>query len=154
MNNIFLGANDPLLYNNTNPYNQTVQDKIDPQRYDYAMRMRQMPDKLSELDQKLKNLNQSVLQELENDFEFKDLSSTLQSAVQAEIMNLVRHQINCNQEAVKNIERQLLIIKSVEAKTSAQEKKNMAELNEYLQNYSNITFDEFKKLKAENHESR
>lgn len=154
MNNIFLGTNDPLLYNNPNQYNQAIADKIDQQRYEYVSRMRQVPDKLSELDDRMKNLSQSSITELENDFEFKDLSSTLQATIQAELMNLVRQQINYNPEAVKNIERQLLIIKSVESKTAAAEKKSMAELNDYLNNYSNMTFDEYKKLKSEVYENR
>lgn len=155
MNNIFLGSNDPLLYNNpNNPYNQNINEKIEQQRYDYMIRSRQLPDKLNELDEKIKNLNPATLRELENDFEFKDLSNTLQATIQAELMNLVRQQINYNPEIVKNIERQLVIIKSVEAKTDAEEKKNMAELNDYLQNYSNMTFDEYKKLKLNAYENR
>lgn len=155
MNNIFLGSNDPLLYNNpNNPYNQNISEKIEQQRYDYMIRSRQLPDKLNELDEKIKNLNPATLRELENDFEFKDLSNMLQATIQAELMNLVRQQINYNPEIVKNIERQLVIIKSVEAKTDAEEKKNMAELNDYLQNYSNMTFDEYKKLKLNAYENR
>lgn len=155
MNNIFLGGNDPLLYSNSNnPYNQNIAEKIDQQRYDYMIRSRQLPDKLNELDEKIKNLSPATLQELENDFEFKDLTNTLQATIQAELMNLVRQQINYNPETIKNIERQLVIIKAAEAKTSANEKKNMAELNDYLQNYSNMTFDEYKKLKSEAYESR
>ena len=118
------------------------------------IRSRQLPDKLNELDEKMKNLSAATLQELENDFEFKDLTNTLQATIQAELMNLVRQQINYNPETIKNIERQLVIIKTAEAKTSATEKRNMAELNDYLQNYSNMTFDEYKKLKSEAYESR
>lgn len=150
MNNIFLGTNDPLLYNNyPNQYQQTINDKIEQQKYEYAIRSRQQPDKLNELDEKMKNLSQTTIKYLENDFEFKDLSATLQATIQAELMNLVRQQINYNPEAVKNIERQLLLIKNAENKTNAEEKKNMEELNEYIKNYSNMTFDEYKKLKAE-----
>lgn len=150
MNNIFLGANDPLLYNGyPNQYQQTINDKIEQQKYEYAVRSRQYPDKLNELDERMKNLSPAAVKYLENDFEFNDLSATLQSTIQAELMNLVRQQINYNPEAVKNIERQLLLIKSAESKTQAEEKKNMEELNEYIKNYSNMTFDEYKKLKAE-----
>ena len=150
MNNIFLGTNDPLLYNGySNQYPQTFNDKIEQQKYEYALRNRQHPDKLNELDEKMKNLSQQTIKYLENDFEFKDLSATLQATIQAELMNLVRQQINYNPEAVKNIERQILLFKNAENTTNAEEKKNMEELNEYIKNYSNMTFDEYKKLKAE-----
>lgn len=153
MNNIFLPSNDPLLYTPNNYYPQNIQEKMEQKYNEYLARTQQRPDLLAELDNKLKNLNSSVEKELESDLEFKDLSSILHNNIQAEIMAMVKQQINNNPEMVKNIERQLTIIKNIENKISESERKNMAELNDYLQNYSNITFDEYKKLKAELNEN-
>ena len=153
MNNIFLPSNDPLLYTPNNYYPHNIQEKMEQKYNEYLARTQQRPDLLAELDNKLKNLNSSVEKELESDLEFKDLSSILHNNIQAEIMAMVKQQINNNPEMVKNIERQLTIIKNIENKISESERKNMAELNDYLQNYSNITFDEYKKLKAELNEN-
>ncbi len=153
MNNIFLPGNDPLLYN-SNFYPQSIQEKMDQKYNEYLLRTKQIPDKLEELDNTLKKLNPEAAKYLENDAEFMDLSNSLKGAIHAEMISLVKQQINANPETVKNIEQQLAIIKKVEAKTTEEERKNMAELNDYLKNYSNITFDEYKKLKNEANESR
>ena len=68
-------------------------------------------------------------------------------------MELVKNQLNSNPEIVKNIDRQIQIIKSIENKVVEVERRNMAELNDYLKNYSDMTFDDYKKLKAMTNES-
>lgn len=152
MNNIFLPGNDPLLYN-TQYYQRDLQQKMDNKYNEYLIRTQQIPDMLGDLDNKLKSLSQSVATELENDVEFMDLSNELKDSIHAEMMLLVKNQINSNSAYAKNIEKQLAIIKRVETKASEVEKKNMAELNEYLTHYSNITFDEYKKLKSNANEN-
>lgn len=152
MNNIFLPGNDPLLYN-TQYYQRDLQQKMDNKYNEYLIRTQQIPDMLGDLDNKLKSLSQSVATELENDVEFMDLSNELKDSIHAEMMLLVKNQINSNSAYTKNIEKQLAIIKRVETKASEVEKKNMAELNEYLTHYSNITFDEYKKLKSNANEN-
>jgi vacuolar-type H+-ATPase subunit I/STV1 len=154
MNNIFLPGNDPLLYSQSQYYPQQFHDKMEQRYNEYIGRAKQMPDKLSELDIKLKNLNSSSEEKLKEDAEFIDLSNTLQAAIQSEIMLLVKQQINSNPEMVKNIDRQITIIKNIESSVSEAERKNIAELNDYLKNYSNMTFDEYKKLKDAAYEKR
>ena len=124
------------------------------QRYnEYVGRAKQIPDKLSELDSRMKNLTPAMEEKLKTDMEFAHLSNELQAAIQSEIMFLVKQQINTNPELTRNIDKQIMIIKNVESKVSESERKNIAELNDYLKNYSNITFDEYKKLKSEAYEN-
>ena len=68
-------------------------------------------------------------------------------------MELVKNQLNSNPEIVKNIDRQIQIIRSIENKVVEVERRNMAELNDYLKKYSDMTFDDYKKLKAMTNES-
>ena len=152
MNNIFLPGNDPLLYN-SNFYPHSVQEKMDQKYNEYLLRTKQMPDKLNELDIKMKGLSEEAAKQLEEDPEFMDLSCTLKNAIQSELVMLVKQQVNSNPEMVKNIDEQIAIIKRVENKANEIERKNMAELNDYLKNYSNITFNDYKKLKAETNEN-
>ena len=58
MNNIFL-PNDPLLYNhNAQMMQQDMQQKMEQKYNEYMMRtMQSTPDKLSELDNKIKSLD-------------------------------------------------------------------------------------------------
>lgn len=153
MNNIFLPGNDPLLYSQSQYYPQQFHDKMEQRYNEYVGRAKQVPDKLSELDIKMRNLTPAMEDELKNNNEFIDLSNELQAAIQSEIMFLVKQQINNNPELIRNIDKQISIIKNVETKVSDAERKNIAELNDYLKNYSNITFDEYKKLKSEAYEN-
>jgi hypothetical protein len=62
-------------------------------------------------------------------------------------MKSVRWKINSNPDAVQKIERLKTIINSMSKEKEAEEKRNMAELNDYIKNYSSLTFDEYKRLK-------
>lgn len=159
MNNIFLPGNDPLLYNGPTQnqyYNQLAHDKLEQKYNEYLQKVnnvRQVPDKIGELDNKIKSLSQDTQNELKQNEEFMELTAVLQSNVQAEIMELVKNQLNNNPEIVRNVDRQLQIIKSIDSKIIENERKNMAELNDYLKNYSDMTFDDYKKLKAMTNEN-
>lgn len=156
MNNIFL-PNDPLLFNspNTQMLQQEFQQKMEQKYNDYLMRsMQNIPDKLSELDSKMKSLDPQVAEKIKEDLEFSELNQSLQSTIQAELMLLIKQKLNTNPEALKNIDRQLVIIKNIESKVNEDERKNLSELNDYLKNYSNMTFDDYKKLKNDNENTR
>ena len=155
MNNIFL-PNDPLLYNtpNTQLMQQDLQQKMEQKYNEYMMRtMQNIPDKLSELDNKLKTLSPQIVEILSENSEYLELKDILQVTIQNELMMLIKTKINTNQEAIKNIDKQLSIIKTIETKVNDDERKNLSELNDYLKNYSNMTFDEYKKLKNNNNEN-
>ena len=155
MNNIFL-PNDPLLFNspNTQMLQQEFQQKMEQKYNDYLMRnMQSVPDKLLELDNKMKSLDTEVSEQLKEDVEFNDLHQTLQATIQTELMLLIKQRLNTNPDTLKNIERQLVIIKNIESKVNEKERKNISELNDYLKNYSNMTFDDYKKLKNMNNEN-
>lgn len=155
MNNIFL-PNDPLLYNhNAQMMQQDMQQKMEQKYNEYMMRsMQSIPDKLSELDNKIKSLSPQIIEILNNDAEYGELKEVLQLTIQNELMSLIKQKINTNQEAIKNIDRQLSIIKTIETKVNDDERKNLSELNDYLKNYSNMTFDDYKKLKNNNENPR
>lgn len=159
MNNIFLPGNDPLLYNGPAQqqyYNQIAHEKLEQKYNEYIQKVnnsRQIPDKVYELDVKLKNLSNETQAELQNNEEFIGLSNELQAQIHAEIMELVKNQLNNNPEIVKNIDKQLQIIRNIENKVVETERRNMAELNDYLKNYSDMTFDDYKKLKAMTNEN-
>lgn len=104
-------------------------------------------DWIGELDNKMKELDTTTADVLIKDKEFSELHNDLQSLIQSELINLVRTKINTNQNAIDNIKRQMEIMKISSQKIKEEEKQNMSELNDYIKNYSNLTFDEYKKLK-------
>jgi hypothetical protein len=134
MNNIFL-PNDPLLYNtpNTQFMQQDLQQKMEQKYNEYMMRtMQNIPDKLSELDNKLKALSPQIVEMLSENSEYLELKDILQVTIQNELMMLIKTKINTNQEAIKNIDKQLSIIKTIETKVNDDERKNLSELNDEI----------------------
>ena len=109
--------------------------------------MPQQKDWIGELDKVMKNLDTSTVEMLNSNQEFVALNGQLQGMVQSEIMSLVKIKLNNIPNATDNIKKQLEIIDNTEKQIKKVEKQNIAELNDYMQNYSNLTFDEYKKLK-------
>lgn len=139
MNNIFVN-NDPLL--NPQPIQYNPQYMMDPNM------ISPVRDWLGELDRTLKNLDQSVIEQLNTNEEFVNLNSTVQGTIQEELMNLVKSKLNMSQPIADNVKRQLTIIKEVSNKTKEIERQSMSELSDYMKNYSHLTFDEYKKIKS------
>ena len=106
-----------------------------------------LKDWVGELDSKMKELDTTTADVLINDKEFSELHNSLQGLIQSELINLVRNKINSNPSAIDNIKKQMDIMKVSSQKIKEEEKQNMSELNDYIKNYSNLTFDEYKKLK-------
>jgi hypothetical protein len=154
--------NDPLLRNapTYSLFNSAPQNVNDTSLETYAQLYKQQlmmemqrqqdystTDWLSELDKTLKNLDPSTVNILNNDYEFSVLNGQLQSLIQAELMSLVKIKINSNPSAVDNMKKQMDLIKNTTNKIQQEEKQNLSELNDYMKNYSHLTFDEYRKLK-------
>ena len=144
-NNIFLGNNDPLLYGKSTP----VEYPQYPVEF-YRQQMMQPPvkDYISDLDQEIKNLDPMIIAQLNQDQKFIQLNAQFQQVVQEEMLNIIRNKLNSNPLVVDNIKKQIDVIKEVSNSTKEKERQNMYELNDYMQNYSHLTFDEYKRLKS------
>lgn len=104
-------------------------------------------DWLSELDSMMKGLDGETVTLLNSNEEFTALSVALQGLIQNELMTLVKYKVNANDNAVDNIKKQMEIMKNTSTQVKEKEKQNFNDLNDYLQNYSHLTFDEYRKLK-------
>lgn len=168
---MFYNNGDPLLrtypsqslFTNSNTINNNANNNANAsimeayaQLYKHQMEMQQQNQKMfpqdlvAELDRTMKELEPSTAALLAEDAEFATLNAQLQALIQSEIMNLVRVNINTNQGAVENMKRQMTIIQNTANKVKTEEKQNMVELNDYIKNYSHLTFDEYKQLKNGN----
>ena len=107
----------------------------------------QQKDWIGDLDKMMKNLDNTTAEQLNNNQEFVSLNNQLQSLIQGEIMSLVKMKLNNYPNVGENVKKQMDIIEETEKQIKKVEKQNMSELNDYIQNYSNLTFDEYKKLK-------
>lgn len=164
-NNFFL-SQDPLLFQN--PYSRGLlsDDEARKQFQDTLNQYRDMQkrqidmqsanngrDYVGELETLMKSLNASVIEELSNNDEYNKLNTELTNMIQNELMANIKWRVNSNQEAIKNIEMQSEIIKKVNKRVEDEQRQSLNELNDYVKNYSNITFDEYKKIKNSNNNS-
>lgn len=153
--NFFYHNDDPLLShykNNINPYDNQISDAYANL---YRQQLMQQPqpnnellkDWVGELDYKMKNLQPEVVKELNKNDEFMQLNKIIQNEIQSEIMSIVKFKLNSSQNIQNNIKRQLEIINEVSEHTYDEERRNISELNDYVKNYSHLTFDEYKRIK-------
>lgn len=160
-NNNFFLSQDPLLYQGSS-YQRLPDNDNDLQRQlndtvtQYRLYQQQNQnnnninmncDYLGDLDRQMRGLSQDAINMLDTNEEYKNLTTELTDIVQKELMNNIKWKINSNQNAIQNINKQLSIINSVKRTADDEQRKNMSELNDYVKNYSNITFDEYKKIK-------
>lgn len=161
MSNNFFLSQDPLLYQSVQtslPYQNEgeMRKQLNDAIIQYRSLQQQTPvpsnvtDYLGDLDNLMKSLNDNSIEILNNDVEYQQLNAELQVLIQRELMSNIKWKINANQSAVKNIERQKEIINNVNKNIELEERRNLSELNDYVKNYSDMTFDDYKKLKAGN----
>lgn len=164
MMNNFVFSHDPLLYQSTDrrlaENDIEMRQSLDRALAQYQDLQRQwnekqaqvskpqIKDSLSELDELMTELDSSVVEKLQVNDEYVQLNGDLQKIIQAEIMRSVKDRINENPNAIGKIDQMKGIIKEIKKEVALEEKKSMMELNDYLKNYSDMTFDDYKKLKA------
>ena len=161
--NIFYHNEDPLLYQRSQSsffqdgqqVNPTQMNDMYAHLYKQQLikemqqqnNIPQQKDWIGDLDKMMKNLDNTTAEQLNNNQEFVSLNTQLQSLIQGEIMSLVKMKLNNYPNVGENVKKQMDIIEETEKQIKKVEKQNMSELNDYIQNYSNLTFDEYKKLK-------
>ena len=153
---VFYHNDDPLLHTSLFQSSQASQQNAMNDAYAQMYRQQLMSemqqptqkDWISVLDTEMKNLDTSTVERLNNNVQFSALNTQLQTLIQTELMNLVKFKINANQEAVNNVKQQLEIMRITAQQVKKEEKQNINELNDSLQNYSHLSFNEYKNIKS------
>ena len=161
MNN-FVFSQDPLLYNVGQPQQYMPQNDMDIKRQldtvlaQYqALQQKQAPtqpepkveDHLGDLDEMVRNSDPTVIESLNTNQEFVQINGWIQQMIQMEIMKSVKHSLNTNQEVINKINRAKEIIREVKLTQEVEDRRSLNELNDYITNYSDMTFNEYKQLK-------
>jgi hypothetical protein len=113
------------------------QTKNEPSQKDYV----------GEFDRILKGLDPSVAESLMTNEEFVQLNASVQQDIQNEIMNSIKWKLNGRPETIQRVQRMMDIIENYNRDKAQEDKRNVAEIADYIQNYSDMTFNEYKKLK-------
>ena len=158
MNN-FVFSQDPLLYtalaNRQNPQDEyEMRRKFDEAMAQYqSLQQTQTPQKpqikdyLGEIDCLVKDLDEEVVLTLNSDVEYLKINEDLQKMIQEELMKSVKTKINSNPDAISKMERLKELISGAQKMKNDADKKTMADINDYIKNYSDLTFEEYKQLK-------
>jgi hypothetical protein len=158
MNN-FVFSQDPLLYgalmSKQNPQSDyDMKQQLDSAIAQYQMMnqqnvlsKQQTRDYLGEVDELTRTLDEDVMLVLSSDIEYMKANEEIQKMIQEEIMKSVKWKINSNPEAINKLERMKDLITSAKRNKEDEDKKVMADLNDYIKNYSDLTFEEYKQLK-------
>lgn len=160
MNNFVFGSTDPLLYSNIMPRQEYTEPDIKRQldtvmqQYQQLQQTRQsepaQKDWVGDFDNTLKSLDIDVAEALGNDQEFSQLNAMMQQDIQNEIMTTIKWKLNGRQETVQRVKRMMDIIDNYNRTKANEDKKNLSEIADYIQNYSDMTFNDYKKLKEAN----
>lgn len=161
MNNFVFGSTDPLLYSNIVPRQEYNEPDIKKQLDAVMMQYQQLQqnkqtesistkDWLGDFDKALKSLDSEVAESLSTDQEFAQLNAMVQQDIQDEIMVSIKWKLNNKQETVQRVKRMMDIIDNYNRTKDNENKKNLSEIADYIQNYSDMTFNDYKKLKEAN----
>lgn len=158
MNN-FVFSQDPLLYSTTIPPHQPtdmdIKRQLDTIMTQYQALQQKPPqtpepqteDHIGALDNMVKGLDQTILEMLNTDPEFVQINAWIQQAIQIEIMKSIKSKLNTNPEVINKVNRAKEIIQEMKSHQESEDRKSLSELNDYITNYSDMTFNEYKQLK-------
>jgi hypothetical protein len=107
------------------------------------------PDKdyLGEIDKMLGELDEDVALTLSADAEYLKLQDDLQKMIQEEMLKSIRWKINSNPKAISKMDRIKELIAVAKKNKTDEDRRIMADINDYVKNYSDLTFEEYKQLK-------
>jgi hypothetical protein len=160
MNN-FVFSQGPLLYTSLmarqNPQNEAeLRQQLNDAIIQYQT-MNQPPqpqsqpqvekDYLGEVDKMVSELDEDIVLVLSADAEYLKLQDDLQKMIQEEMMRSIRWKINSNPKAISKMDRLKELIVAAKKNKSDEDRRIMADINDYVKNYSDLTFEEYKQLK-------
>jgi hypothetical protein len=104
-------------------------------------------DYLGEIDKMLGELDEDVALTLSADAEYLKLQDDLQKMIQEEMLKSIRWKINSNPKAINKMDRIKELIAVAKKNKTDEDRRIMADINDYVKNYSDLTFEEYKQLK-------
>lgn len=159
MNN-FVFSQDPLLYTSLSNRQPTQTEYEMKRQLDDAMAQYQalsqsqptqqqklQKDYLGEIDDMIRGLDNDTVNFLNTDVEYLKINDELQKMMQEEMIRSIKWKINSNQDAIYKMERMKELINNAKKTKDEENRKVMADINDYITNFSDLTFEEYKQLK-------
>lgn len=160
MNN-FVFSQDPLLYTSLmarqSPQNEAdLRQQLNEAILQYQSLNQAPPqqpqqstekDYLGEIDRMIGELDEEIVLNLTSDVEYVKLQDDLQKIIQEEMLKSIRWKVNSNPTAITKMERLKELIVGAKKSKTEEDRRIIADINDYVKNYSDLTFEEYKQLK-------
>ena len=101
-------------------------------------------DHYSKLEKELESLTNEEISQLLNYKPYNEANSTLQLIISAETIKLIRGQLNAYPDVINKC---IDAIKDFKAQKDKRQKELLEDFQDYLTNYSDLTYNEYKQLK-------
>lgn len=108
----------------------------------YSQFLNATTDYYSMLQKEIESLNEIERNELNSYPPYIQANKQLSDFLQLELINLVRRQINSKPDIIKNV------IESIKSYKN-EKHQELSDFNDYIKNFSDLTYNEYKKLKDE-----
>lgn len=157
--NVFLGGTpDPLLGGSAvSPvdYDQRIAELQQIKQRLEAQKQQQMPSGQpqsqapiwNEIEKLTADFSDREFAAVNQDEEFQQSQNNIMAIMQREYMRMMRPIVEGTKDGKEALENHLSLIKQLKKKAAKEADRNMELFNEYTQNYSDMTFADFMKMK-------
>lgn len=125
--NFFINPNDQNIFN----------------QYQQMMQSQQQVDTYAILEREMQSLSDNDIIELSRFQPYIQANNALSMLVQGELLKMVRNEVNKQPEVINNVINSIKEFKSMK-------QKDLDDFQDYIKNYSDITYKEYKQLKEQN----
>lgn len=146
-------GNDPLL--NHDSFNilqlekehDALKQKYDALRNNYRQEERKLTPVWDEIDRITSSLSDKEFRYLQDNEEFKDSSMMIQNILQREYMKVMRPIVESTKDGKDALDKHLTLLKRLIKSVKDEADQREALMNEYITQYSNMTWQEFMNMK-------
>lgn len=108
----------------------------------YSQFLNATTDYYSLLQKEIESLNEIERNEITSYTPYIQANNELSNIIQLELINLIKRQLNNNPDVIKSVIESIKLFKN-------EKNKELSDFNDYIKNFSDLTYNEYKKLKDE-----
>lgn len=149
---------DPLLGGNRQ-YNMPALEDLEQQKRALDQRIKEFKQEQvhnpaqpkspvwDEIDSIVSGMSDQELMALNNNDEFIESSQKIQSILQAEYLKIMKPIVENTPQGKDALDKHLTLVKRLRKTAIDEVNRKYSEMDDYLRNYSNISFQEYQKMK-------
>lgn len=166
--NVFLGGNTDPLLGSVSPYTatqndydakiaelQAMQQRLEQQKQqsNYSKKLNSSPI-WDEIEKITSELSDREFELINNSSEYQESQSAVMAILNREYMRLMRPIVESTTDGQNALKTHLELLKRLRKEATREVDKNIELFSEYTQNYSDMTYSEFLKMKKSNNNKK